>query len=140
MNLNLQKFLNRHFLISFSQQTCKFLNYVCVCVRVCTCVHVCMHMRVCVCVCVCLVIYLFLRLWTSIFPWLALHSPWHGDLHTRLAQCFGDFDHKEGEKNKKKGMVNREKRKVSNIFFTWTCSLFSSHDLSSLQLIGLLFT
>ena len=83
----------------------RFLNdvYVCLCV--------------CVCVCVCvydLFIYLFWRLWTSSFTSMQLHSSWYGNLHTRLVQCFDNFDHK-GEKNKK-GTVNREKKKRLQYF------------------------
>lgn len=34
----------------------------------------------------------------------AFHIFWYSHLHTRLVQCFCDFNHKEEEKNKK-GMV-----------------------------------
>lgn len=67
-----------------------------------------------------------------------IHFSINNTFTQKFAPCFSDFHHKE-EKNKK-SMVNKEKKKDSNIFSTWTCCLFSSHDLSSLQLIHVLFT
>ena len=93
---------------------------------------------VCVCVCVYdLFIYLFWRLWTVLhqynFTVLGMVICTQG-LFSALTILI------IRERKIRRARWIEKKRKDFNIFFTWTCSLSFSHDPSSLQLIGFLFT